>query len=313
MLRYYEFHGRRDPRDLGPEHATAFLSDLALRAQVAASTQNQALAAVVFLYRFVLERDLPWLHDLVRARRPRRVPVVPTRNEALAILAHLPAVPRLMASLLYGAGLRLLECCRLRIADVDFDRDQIAVRHAKRDRDRLTLLPGSLKDPLAQHLGRVRSLFDRDLAEGAGWVALPHAASPPASGGSRDWPHQWLFPATRRYVDRATGQHRRHHLHQTVLQSAVRQAILAAGLQKRITCHSLRHAFATHLAEDGCNIRVIQELLGHRDVATTMIYTRLARTRLAAVTSPMDSALGDLRSPDAPSPAPRDPRDPFKR
>ncbi len=294
MRRYYEFHGRRDPAQLGPTHVTAFLNDLAVRRRVGASTQNQALAAIVFLYKEVLGRDLPWLAGLVRAKGPVRLPAVLTRDEVRAVLSGLGGAPRLAATLMYGAGLRLLECCSLRIMDVDFARRQITVRRGKGDKDRATVLPATMDRPLRAHLERVREAHRADVAAGAGWVALPAGVS--VSGTStagREWPWQWIFPATRGYVDAATGQRRRHHLHQTVIQDAVRRAAAASGVEKRITCHTLRHSFATHLLEDGHDIRTVQELLGHNDVSTTMIYAHVLSPRRRAVASPLDETPGD--------------------
>ena len=292
MRRFHEFHGRRDPAKLGAEHVTAFLNDLATRLRVAAATQNQALAALLFLYREVLALDLPWLGGLVHAKASVRLPVVLTREEVGAVLACLDGTPRLMATLLYGCGLRLLECCRLRVKDVDFGRNQITVRRGKGDKDRATMLPQSLKDLLAAHLERVRAQHARDLTAGAGWVELPHALATKLPNAGREWPWQWVFPATRIYVERETGQRRRHHLHETVVQQAVRRAVLASGIAKRATCHTLRHSFATHLLEDGSDIRTVQELLGHKDVATTMIYTHVLNRGPAGVQSPADRLPG---------------------
>lgn len=205
MLRYYEFHGRRHPADLGAKHVTAFLNDLAMRRRVAASTLNQALAALLFLYREVLGRDLPWLDQLVRAKRPARLPVVLARDEVHAVLSHMEGVPRLMATLLYGSGLRLLECCRLRVKDVDFARNQIIVRNGKGDRDRATMLPASVRGDLASHLERVREQHRRDLSQGAGWVELPDALARKLPSAGREWAWQWVFPATRLYVHEESG------------------------------------------------------------------------------------------------------------
>ena len=288
MRRYHEFHGRRDPASLGAEHVTAFLNALATRRRVSASTQNQALAALLFLYREVLGVALPWLDDLVHARSPKRLPVVLTRDEVRSVLARMDGVPRLMATLLYGSGLRLLECCRLRVKDVDFGRNQIAVRRGKGDKDRVTMLPASVKPQLTAHLERGRALHARDLAHGAGRVELPGSLSRKLPTAGRDWAWQWVFPATRIYVEKHSGERRRHHLHETVVQRAVRRAVLAAGIAKRATCHTFRHSFATHLLEDGSDIRTVQELLGHKDVATTMIYTHVLNRGPSGVRSPAD-------------------------
>ena len=275
MRRYHEFHGRKDPATLGAAHVTAFLSALATERKVAASTQNQALAALLFLYREVLGVELPWLDDVVRARGPERLPVVLSRDEVRAVLSEMHGVTRLMATLLYGSGLRLLDCCRLRVKDVDFGRRQIVVRRGKGDKDRVTMLPAIVADELASHLDGVRAQHRRDVAQGAGWVELPDALVRKLPAAGREWPWQWVFPATRGYVERESGQRRRHHLHETVVQQAVRRAVLASGIAKRATCHTFRHSFATHLLEDGSDIRPVQDLLGHRDVTTTMIYTHV--------------------------------------
>lgn len=251
---------------MGAPEVTGFLTSLAVDGEVAASTQNQALSALLFLYRDVLAIDLSW---------PLRLPVVLRRDEIRAMLQRLEGAPRLMASLLYGAGLRVLECCRLRVQDLEFTANQIVVRGGKGDKDRVTMLPGVVKADLARHLTIVRTQHQHDLAAGAGWVALPTALMKKYPNAGREWVWQWVFPATRIYRDRHTGQVRRHHLHETVLQKAVKDAVRRASIPKRATPHTLRHSFATHLLEDGHDIRTVQELLGHRDVATTMIYTHV--------------------------------------
>ncbi len=288
MRRYHEFHGRRDPSTLGAEHVTAFLTSLATDGHVAAATQNQALAALLFLYREVLGIALPWLDGIVHAKRPARLPTVLTRAEVRAVLAGMDGVPRLMATLLYGCGLRLLECCRLRIKDVDFGRNQLTVREGKGDKDRATMLPQSVRAELQAHLERVRAQHQRDLAANAGWVELPNALAAKLPSAGREWPWQWVFPATRTYLHRESGRVRRHHLHETVVQQAVRRAVLASGIGKRATCHTFRHSFATHLLESGTDIRTVQELLGHKDVTTTMIYTHVLNRGPAGVQSPAD-------------------------
>ena len=273
---------------MGAPEITRFLSWLAVDGKVAASTQNQALSALLFLYREVLELDLPWLDGVVRAKRPQRLPVVLTRDEVRAVLQPLKGVPRLMAYLLYGAGLRLLECCRLRVQDMDFAANQIVVRGGKGDKDRATMLPAAVKTDLARHLVGVRKQHQQDLARGAGWVELPTALDRKYPNAGREWAWQWVFPATRMYVDRVTGQRRRHHLHESVLQRAVKDAVRRAGIPKRAGPHTLRHSFATHLLEDGKDIRTVQELLGHRDVTTTQIYTHVLNRGPAGVRSPLD-------------------------
>jgi len=288
MRRYWAFHGCRHPASLQGEHVTAFLSALATQRRVSASTQNQALAALLFLYRDVLGTDLPWLDGLVRAPRPRRLPTVLSRDEVRAVLTRLDGPPRLMATLLYGSGLRLLECCRLRVKDLDFSRRQLTVREGKHNKDRLTMLPAALEPALRDQLDRARRQHEHDLAHGAGWVELPDALLAKYPNAARQWPWQWVFPATRTYRHTETGQRRRHHLHETVLQTAVRRAGQDCRLSKRVTCHTFRHSFATHLLEDGHDIRTVQELLGHNDVATTMVYTHVLNRGPGGVLSPAD-------------------------
>ena len=288
IKRYIFFHGKRHPAEMGAAEVTAFLTALAVRDRVAASTQNQALNALLFLYREILGVELPWLDGLVRTKRPQHLPTVLTREEVRTVLEQLDRAPRLMALLLYGAGLRLLECCRLRIKDVDFATNQITIRDGKGSKDRVTMLPRAVKIDLTRHVERARALHQRDLAAGAGWVELPWALGRKYPNAGREWAWQWVFPATRLYVDPSTGQRRRHHLHESVVQRAVREAVLKAGLAKKATCHTLRHSFATHLLEDGHDIRTVQELLGHQDVSTTMIYTHVLNRGPAAVRSPAD-------------------------
>ena len=293
IRRYILFHGKRHPAEMGAPEVTRFLSALAVDGNVAASTQNQALSALLFLYREVLELDLPWLDGVVRAKRPQRLPVVLTREEVRAVLQPLTGAPRLMAYLLYGAGLRLLECCQLRVQDVDFGANQIVVRSGKGDKDRVTMLPAAVKAALARHLETVQAQHRRDLQSGAGWVELPTALNRKYPNAGREWAWHWVFPATRFYTDRVTRQRRRHHLHESVLQRMVKAAVRRAGLAKRATPHTFRHSFATHLLEDGYDIRTVQELLGHRDVSTTQIYTHVLNRGPAGVRSPID------RMPDA--------------
>ena len=291
IRRYIFFHGKRHPAEMGAPEVTSFLSSLAVQGHVAASTQNQALSALLFLYRHVLHQNLPWLEDVVRAKRPTHLPIVLTRDEVRTVIFELDGTPRLMATLLYGAGLRLLECARLRVQDIDFARNQIVVRDAKGAKDRVTILPGVVKAPLTQHLQRMKQQHEADLTRGAGWVELPWALGRKYPNAGREWPWQWVFPATRFYFERATGQRRRHHLHETVVQRAVIQAVRRLRLTKRATPHTLRHSFATHLLEDGRDIRTVQELLGHNDVSTTMIYTHVLNQGPAGVTSPADRVL----------------------
>ena len=291
IRRFIVFHGKRHPAEMGAPEVVQFLSSLAVEGRVAASTQNQALSALLFLYRHVLQQELPWLDEVVRARRPKHLPIVLTRDEVRAVISKLDGAPRLMAALLYGSGLRLLECARLRVQDIDFAMNQIVVRDGKGAKDRVTVLPTVAKEPLRRYLLKVKRQHEADLALGAGWVELPWALARKYPNAGREWPWQWTFPATRFYLDRATGQRRRHHLHETVLQRAVLDAVRRAGLSKRATPHTFRHSFATHLLEDGRDIRTVQELLGHNDVSTTMIYTHVLNRGPSGVTSPADRVL----------------------
>lgn len=288
VRRFVIFHGKRHPEILGADEISAFLSHLAVKGRVSASTQNQAMSALLFLYKEVLGKDVPWITDIVRAKEQRRLPVVLTREEVAAVLSRMSGTPRLMATLLYGAGLRLLECCHLRVKDIDFERREIVVRAGKGGKDRVTMLPAVVKTPLAEHLARAKRQHDEDRERGWGWVELPGGLERKYVTAGREWAWQWVFPATRTYVDRETGRHRRHHLHESVIQRAVKEAVLAAGIPKHASCHSLRHSFATHLLEDGYDIRTVQELLGHRDVNTTMIYTHVLNRGGRGVRSPAD-------------------------
>ena len=288
IRRFVLFHDKRHPRDMGAAEVSRFLSWLAVEGKVAAATQNQALAAVLFLYRHVLEVELPWLDDVVRARRPRSLPVVLSRDEVRRVLARTTGVAKLMTQLLYGSGLRLLECCRLRIKDIDFANRQILVRRGKGNVDRATLLPAFVADDLEKWIDSVRVQHRADLDSGAGWVELPGALARKYPNAPRDWPWQWVFPATRTYRHPETGQIRRHHYHETAVQRAVRDAVRAADLAKRVTPHTFRHSFATHLLADGYDIRTVQRLLGHKDVRTTMIYTHVLNRGPHGVLSPLD-------------------------
>jgi integron integrase len=280
---------------MGAAEVSRFLTALVVDDKVAASTQNQAMNALVFLYRVVLEHDLPWLDDVVRARRPRHLPVVFTRDEVRRVLASLDGAPRLIALLLYGCGLRLLECLQLRVKDVDFNTNQITIRSGKGARDRVTMLLATVKPDLLDQMAFVRRQHAEDLERRSGSVWLPDALARKYPRAAREFGWQWVFPATRHYVDPLTGQRRRHHLHETVVQRAVRGAVRAAGITKHASCHTFRHSFATHLLEDGHDIRTVQELLGHRDVTTTMIYTHVLNRGPAAVRSPVDRLLGGCR------------------
>lgn len=288
IRRFLAFHGVRHPLEMGAPEITTFLTALATRGRVSASTQNQAFSAILFLYRHVLERELTGLDDVVRAKPPTHLPLVLSRQEVAAVLARLRGVELLMASLLYGSGLRLLECARLRVKDVDFDRRELMVRDGKGRKDRVTLLPEGLVLPLRRQLEGALRLHQRDLEQDVG-VELPYALSRKYPAAARDWAWRWVFPAARTYADRWTGELRRHHLHESVLQRAVRAAVQRAGLSKPATCHTLRHSFATHLLESGYDIRTIQELLGHSDVNTTMVYTHVLNRGGRGVHSPLDA------------------------
>jgi integron integrase len=278
----------RHPRDLGGQEVTEFLSHLAVAQQVSASTQNQALNAVVFLYREVLHRELTGLDERLRATRPKRLPVVLTREEVRQLLAAMEGTPRLMAQLLYGTGLRLTELLRLRVKDVDFGRNQILVHAGKGDKDRVTVLPESLKAELQLHMERVRRLHERDLAEGLGWADLPEAFRRKYPNAEREWAWQWVFPSAHRSTQPESGRVGRHHTAETGLQRAVKAAVRLARLGKLASCHTLRHSFATHLLEAGADIRTIQDLLGHQDVSTTQIYTHVMQRPGIGVRSPLD-------------------------
>jgi integron integrase len=289
IRRFILFHGKRHPSLMGEPEITRFLTHLAVRGRVSASTQNQALSALLFLYREVLQQEVTWLQEVVRARHPVRLPVVLGRDEVGLLLSHLGGTPWLVASLLYGSGLRLLECLRLRVRDVELDRRELMVRDGKGRKDRRTLLPASLVEPLRSHLVRVERLHQGDLRRGEGRAPLPYALAAKYRSANREWGWQWVFPATRFYTDRETGLRHRHHLHESAVQRAVRDACRRAGLVKRASCHTLRHSFATHLLESGYDIRTIQELLGHSDVKTTMIYTHVLNRGGRGVLSPLDS------------------------
>jgi integron integrase len=288
IRRFIVFHGRRHPSEMGAAEVSAFLSWLATVRRVSASTQNQALSAVLFLFEIVLGQRLPWMDNIVRAQRPIRLPVVLSHEEVSLLLAQLRGPVWLMASLMYGAGLRLLECAELRVKDINFDRGELTIRDGKGGKDRVTMLPSVLGEPLRRHLEQVKVQHQADLKAGRGTVALPGALRTKYPNAPVEWAWQWVFPATRFYRDPSTGERRRHHLHESVLQRAVKDAVRAAGISRPATCHSLRHSFATHLLENGYDIRTIQELLGHRDVSTTMIYTHVLNQGGRGVRSPLD-------------------------
>ncbi|MCX5756405.1 MAG: integron integrase [Gemmatimonadetes bacterium] len=288
IRRYVAFHGTRHPQLLGEREILAFMTHLAVSAKVSASTQNQALAALLFMYQQVLRQPIGDLSRMVRAKKPARLPSVLTREETRLVMAEMRGVTRLVALLLYGGGLRLMESLRLRVHDVDFERQVLTVRGGKGDRDRVTVLPRAAIPALRAQLLNVQSRHVLDLTAGHGCVELPGALDRKIPSAPRAWEWQWIFPASRLYVDRATGEMRRHHLHETVVQRAVTEAARRSGVTRRVNCHTFRHSFATHLLEDGYDIRTIQELMGHRDVRTTMIYTHVLNRGGRTVNSPAD-------------------------
>jgi integron integrase len=288
VRRFIFFHNVRHPAEMAESEINAFLTHLAVEEKVSASTQNQALSAILFLYRYVIGREIGDLGQVIRARKPKRLPVVMTRQEVKEVLANLSDDKWLMASLMYGAGLRLMECLRLRVQDLDFSCSQILVRDGKGAKDRITMLPESLKAPLQTHLTKVKEIHARDLAEGLGSVAMPDALDRKYPNASKEWRWQWVFPQEKRWKNAQTGEQGRHHIDESLVQKAVRDAVTKAGLTKRASCHTFRHSFATHLLEGGYDIRTIQELLGHSNIKTTMIYTHVLNRGAAGVRSPMD-------------------------
>lgn len=283
--RFILFHNKRHPQEMGADEVEAFLTHLAVDGQVSASTQNQALSALLFLYKEVLAMDLPWLNNVVRAKQPQRLPVVLTRSEVREVLARMQGVHGLMANLLYGTGMRLMECVRLRVKDVDFERNEILVRDGK---DRVTMLPFSVVAGLQAHLAQRRLLFDDDYRAGKANVFLPDALAQKYPNAATEWGWQYIFPAGSYSVDPRSGVERRHHIDEKLLQRAMKKAVQAAGIVKPATPHTLRHSFATHLLEAGYDIRTVQELLGHSDVSTTMIYTHVLNKGGRGVLSPLD-------------------------
>lgn len=288
IRRFILFHGKKHPRDMGAPEVEAFLTHLAVEGNVAAATQNQALSALLFLYRDVLGVELPWLDNVTRAKRPQRLPVVLTRDEVHAVLDRMEGGYGLMARLLYGTGMRLMECVRLRVKDVDFARAEILIRDGKGAKDRVTMLPQALVPALESHLQRRRALFDDDLRAGKASVYLPHALAQKYPNAPTEWGWQYVFPSGSYSTDPRSGAERRHHLDEKLLQRAMKRAVQVAGLAKPATPHTLRHSFATHLLEAGYDIRTVQELLGHADVSTTMIYTHVLNKGGRGVTSPLD-------------------------
>jgi integron integrase len=288
VKRFIYFHKIRHPAEMGEPEINAFLTHLAVKERVSASTQTQALSAILFLYRHVIGREVGDLGHVIRARKPKRLPVVMSREEVKTVLANLSGDKWLMASLMYGTGLRLMECLRLRVQDIDFTRKEILARDGKGAKDRITMLPESLKAPLEDHLKRVKAIHERDLAEGWGRVLMPSALDRKYPNAPKEWRWQWVFPQENRWKNTKTGEEGRHHVDESLVQKAVREAVTRAGLTKRATCHTFRHSFATHLLEGGYDIRTVQELLGHSDVKTTMVYTHVLNRGPAGVRSPVD-------------------------
>lgn len=289
IKQFIGFHGNKHPRELGSTHIQQYLSQLATNRHVAASTQNQALSAILFLYKKVLGIDLPWMDDIVRARRPVRVPIVMTRQEVGRVLACLDGRHWLMASLLYGSGLRLIECLRLRLQDVDFEYLQLTVRGGKGNKDRHTVLPESLVSHIEHQVVHVKGVLSRDIAKDRNGVSLPQAVNRKYKNAALNWKWQYLFPASKYAYPHHNNGLRRHHAHSSGLSRAVKSAVEESGINKRATSHTFRHTFATHLLERGCDIRTVQELLGHSDVKTTQIYTHVLKRGGHAVRSPLDT------------------------
>ncbi len=288
IRRYILFHNQQHPQDMGCAEVTAFLSHLAVKEQVAASTQNQALSALLFLYQQVLGQPLEGPIQALRAKRSRYLPTVLTREEVLAVIDHLTGVYRLVVQILYGSGLRLTEGLQLRVKDLDFAQQQIRVQDTKGRESRVTMLPSSVISPLKEHLQRVKRLHEQDLDQGYGSVYLPFALERKYQSVDRAWIWQFVFPSERLSQDPRSGVVRRHHLHESGLQRTLKQAVQAAGIAKRVSCHTFRHSFATHLLQNGYDIRTVQELLGHKDVKTTMIYTHVLNRGGLGVRSPLD-------------------------
>ena len=288
IKRYIYFHNKKHPRDMGADQIVEYLTYLAVKRKVSPSTQNQALSALLFLYKQVLKVDLPWLDNIKRARRKKYIPVVFTRNEVRQLLAQFEGTRWLIFSLMYGAGLRLSECIRLRVKDVDFHYRQLIIRDSKGYKDRVTVLPAPLIDPLRNHMARVKERHEQDLKLGYGDVYLPFALNKKYPNADREWHWQFIFPSANISTDPVTGRRRRHHVYDRSLQRAMKRALVKAQIHKPAGTHTLRHSFATHLLEDGYDIRTVQELLGHKDVKTTQIYTHVLQKGGAAVRSPLE-------------------------
>jgi integron integrase len=288
IRRFILFHKKRHPRNMGEAEIRTFISHLAVESEISASTQTVALSALLFLYRDVLKKELPYVSNIERARKPKRLPLVFTRNETKRILINLEGAQWLVVSLLYGAGLRLMECLRLRVKDVDFTYGQLTVRDGKGEKDRVTMLPNSVRELLEHHLQKVKLLHKDDLKAGHGEVFLPYALARKYPQAPKEWGWQYVFPAASRSIDPRSEKQRRHHLSDDVIQKAVKKAIRAARIPKNGSCHTFRHSFATHLLENGYDIRTVQELLGHKDVRTTMIYTHVLNRGGRGVQSPLD-------------------------
>jgi len=288
IKRYILFHRKRHPNEMGENDIREFITHLAVERKVAVSTQNQALSAILFLYRIVLQKDIVLTPDLAHTSRPKRLPTVLSHAEAMSVINHIRGIPRLMTKILYGSGLRLMECLRLRVKDIDFENHQIIVRGGKGDNDRLTILPDSVASEIKHILQDVKALHEKDLRAGYGEINLPNALDVKYPNAGREWIWQYIFPASQRSLDPLSGVVRRHHLDETVLQKAIRSAANLANIDKPVSPHTFRHSFATQLLQSGYDIRTIQELLGHKDIKTTMIYTHVLQRGGLAVKSPLD-------------------------
>jgi len=289
IRRYILYHGKKHPREMGVSEVQAFITHLAAHGNVSASTQNQALSAITFLYRHVLNMELEFPADTIRPDRSKHLPVVLTPQEARQVISNLNGLPKLMTKVLYGSGLRIMECLRLRVKDLDFGNRQIVLRDGKGEKDRFTILPDSIIEDLQAHLIVVRAIHEKDLKEGFGETSLPYALERKYKSASKEWLWQYVFPASARSLDPNSKREKRHHLDPSMLQKAIRKAAQSAKINKQITPHTFRHSFATHLLQNGYDIRTVQELLGHKDVKTTMIYTHVLQRGGLAVRSPLDS------------------------